>query len=95
MNKETRAYYLQILKQEQFYIDMASTILSFVVILLTALSLVTGNRGLFKGVFVCGLLITAINTHKGFRMNTPTRYIYAVCTAVLVVVCVLSFILIH
>ncbi len=94
MRKEFRAYFLNIIKKESFYIDVLSILAGVAIIALTAVAFFTVNRALLKAVFSVALFLTLINSHKGFREGTPTKMLYLALSVVLLGVCIYSYIVI-
>ena len=90
MSKEFKNYFLNIIKKESFYIDIISMLIGCVIIAVTAVSFYTGEAYLVKVVFALALVITVMNWYKSFKALSPMRYVYAVCSAVLIGMCVYS-----
>ena len=92
MNRELKAYLKNVLKKESFYIDVLSTILGVIIIVLTAVAFLGDAMGLLKTIFTLALLLVALNVFKGFRVGAPTRYIYAAFALILLGTCIYSYI---
>ncbi|HAG68898.1 MAG TPA: hypothetical protein DCL38_02880 [Lachnospiraceae bacterium] len=90
MYREAKAYIRNIIRKESFYIDILSTLIGLAVIVLTAVAFIAEAEGLIRVIFILALVLSAMNVYKGFKLCTPTRYIYAVFTVILVFVSVYS-----
>lgn len=93
MKKESKNYIKNVMNSENFYVDAATTLLSFVIIgLVIAIFINPAMLYMFRYVFLLTMMTALINVYKGFKGNTATRYMYLVIAIVSLVLTVYCFI---
>ena len=91
MRKVILSYLRNSIRQESFYVDILSILLGLTIVVLSVIALIEGDKANLKITFLLALILCVINIYKGFRLKTPTRYIYAVCAGLLAGASVYSY----
>ncbi len=92
MKKSLYIYIMNSIRKKRFYIDCLSLLFSLTIIILTLIAFFGKKYHLFKAEFILAVLICGMNTYKGFKEKTPTRYIYAGFLILSLIAMVYSFI---
>ncbi|MCR4922766.1 MAG: hypothetical protein K5931_02025 [Lachnospiraceae bacterium] len=92
MRKEVKAYIKNVIKGENFHIDIISTFLGFIICIFTLVVFFNQELvSLIKYIFALALILVLLNVYKGYKFKCPERRLYLLFTVIMIGATVYSF----